>query len=233
MVGSLTKSAKPSYLESIECSNKVSRLSDETDRLLTQHQRIDSECARSLRYYRSMISHVDKSIAALESRNHDHDSNAQLSKEYESRYTAMMCSKTYEAFYNDDQKARVEVLEICMGRKTVGPSSFLGHRAQVDKSGDCPQAESMQRRVDTLRASLSTKAAECRANKMKLKTELHEKRATEDKLEDEYYSHHSNKAELKSAAANKVEGRFCSVIQANYKLREENIKKFWVDSCAA
>jgi len=234
-VASLSRTeSDPSYLASVECSNKVSRLSDETNRLLVQHQKIDSQCADAMRYYKDMIVSVDKSIAHLKSSSDAQDSDEQLKEEYRQRYTGMMCTKTYEAFFLNDKDARIEVLEICMGRKSLAPpSSFLRHRARLDQGGSCPQADAMQKRVDTLRTSLSTKAAECRAKKMKLRSELNEKRATEDKLEDKYYGHHSNKAQLKSQVANEVESKFCAVIQSNYKLSEENIKKFWVDECPA
>lgn len=234
-MGLATAVSDPSYLESVECSNKVTRLSDETDRLLVSHQNVDRQCAQSLKYYKDMIASVDKSIAHLKSNSDAQESDAQIKEEYRERYTGMMCTKTYEAFFLKDKDARLEVLEICMGRKSLAPSSgsFLKHRAQVDRSGACPQAEAMQKRVNMLRASLSTKAAECRSRKTELRNELTEKRATEDELEDKYYGHHDNKAQLRSQAASEVEGKFCPVIQSNYKFSEENIKKFWVDNCPA
>merc|ERR1719352_515901 len=118
-----------------------------------------------------MIASVDKSIAHLKSNNDAQESDAQIKAEYRERYTGMMCTKTYEAFFLKDQDARIEVLEICMGRKSLAPSSFLHHRAQVDRVGDCPQAEHMQKRADMLRSSLSTKAAECRSRKAELRNE--------------------------------------------------------------
>jgi len=224
--------AKPSYQDSVDCANKVSSLADESNRLLSEHQQIDNSCARSIRYYTDMIASVEKTIAHYEGQVDAQDSDEELSKVYRKRYTGMMCTKSYEAFFLKDEDARLEVLHICTGRESLAPSSFLLHASQFDQT-NCPQAKSMQDRVDMLRAEKATKAAECMSKKRALKNTLDEKRAKEDELEEKYYGHHTNKGEIRSKAGAEVEAKFCGVIMPNYKLNEDKIKQFWTQNCPA
>jgi len=215
------------------CTDRVSRLATETNNLLVQHQAIDRQCSRDTKYYEDMIVLVDKSIGHLEDGIAKKDSDAELAAMYQQRYTGLMCSKTYDAFFSKDPDARMEVLHICIGRKSLAPKSLLKHTAHLDQQVSCPQADSMQARVDTMRAAKVSKAAECRNRKLELKNKLAERRAKEDELEDQYYGHHSNKAQIRADEAAKVERKFCNVIQPNYKLREDNIQAFWTENCPA
>jgi len=230
--GVAKRSTNPNYQDSVECSRKVSSLSDETNRLLTQHQQIDRGCADALKYYEDMITSVDQSNAHLKDRVAAKDTDDELAQVYRERYTGSMCMKTYEAFFLKDEDARLEVLHICMGRKSLAPSSFLRRRAHLDDMQQCPQAKHMQERVDQLRAARAQKVAECRTRKLELKNKLAEKRRTEDKLEEQYYGHHSNKAKIRTQVAGEVENKFCKVILANYKLKEEKIQKYFAENCA-
>lgn len=216
----------PSYADAVACSHRVSALSDEHNRLLTEHQSLDNQCAQSLAYYHKMIGYVDTSIKHLENQKASRDSDAKLKKMYTERYSGLMCAKSYEAFFLNDADARLEINHICMGRDSLAPRALLHHRALR-----CPQADSMQKKVDALRSAKAAKAAECRARKRELRTELAEKRAKEDELQDQHFGSHSSKAAVRSKAAAEVEGKWCKVIQANYRFNEGAIRAYWKNNC--
>lgn len=225
------------YKDAVPCHSKVSSLATEIQNLLSDNQRVELSCARSLKYYKDMVGHKEKSITHLEDMTQRHDSDAELTAEYTDSYTTMMCMKSYNAFFGDkDQEARLEVLHLCMGRKSLAPSSLLRHAAHVDRSittdvHDCPQAASMQERVDLLRATKKTKVAECKVKKAELRKELDETDAREDELEGKLYGHHDDKTEIRSKVAAEVTAKFCNVITPNYKLQEEKIQDFWSKNC--
>jgi len=220
----------PSYQDSVDCSNEVSRLANEANRLLAEHQEVERRCDRSLQYYRDMIASVKETIKIYEAGVEKRDSDEELVQRYRARYTSMMCMKTYEAFILEDEDARLEILHICIGRTPLAPSTFLRHRGQDEEP--CQQAQDMQDRVDMLRSEKAAKVAECRTKKQTLKNELQQRRAEEDRLEDKYYGHHQNKAEIRSEVAANVTGTFCPVIQGNYRVNEDNIKRFWEEKCS-
>lgn len=222
----------PATQDAVDCSNEVNRLSEESNRLLSEHQHIDRRCADAKKYYSDMIDLVEKSIARLEKNVAAQDTDDEVAEVYRERYTAQMCAKVHEAFFMEDKDARLEVLRICMGVRSLAPDAFLvGHNATAEKP--CQLAQDMQDKVDALRAAKAEKAAKCREDKLKLKNELDEKRAEQGKLEDQYYGHHGNTAAIKSQVADEVKDKFCPVILSNYKFNEDEIKQFWSKSCPA
>eukprot|EP00427_Karlodinium_veneficum_P020536 CAMPEP_0169114946 /NCGR_PEP_ID=MMETSP1015-20121227/29062_1 /TAXON_ID=342587 /ORGANISM="Karlodinium micrum, Strain CCMP2283" /LENGTH=240 /DNA_ID=CAMNT_0009177329 /DNA_START=89 /DNA_END=808 /DNA_ORIENTATION=- len=220
------KANAPTYAETVACSKKVSDLSDETRRLLDDNQEVDRACTKSLDYYTKMISLVEQSISHLENQVSSKDGTAEMKENYRERYTNIMCGKCHDAFFLKDDDSRTEVLHICIGRKSVAPSSLLKRQADLDKK-QCPQEGPMQQRVQELRTAKAVKVAECKTKKQALINELDQKRKEEDELEEQYYGHYQNKDAIRTEVASEVETEFCNVINENYHLKEENIQDFW------
>jgi hypothetical protein len=235
--GALKALRRPDYQDSMACSKSVSSLADEVQRLLAENQRLDVSCSRSLQYYKDMLGYKDKAIVHLEKMNSRHDSDAELVEEFTDSYMNMMCMKTYDAFVGDkEQDARLEVLHLCIGRKSLAPSSLIHHTAKVEnnitaKASDCPQARSMQDKVEMLRSTKALKVAKCKAEKAKFRGDLNKKGAEEDKLEGQLYGHHDDKHAIRSRVATEVTTKFCNVITPNYKMNEANIREFWSKNC--
>lgn len=227
---------EPTYGEAVECSKTVSSLSDEARQLLAANQQIDMRCTQSVTYYRSIIGSVNTSIDHLEQMVEDKDTDAEVASKYRERYQGIMCAKTYEAFYEMDEEARLEVLHICIGRDSLAPNSFARHQSLRGYGTnsivrDCPQAKAMQQRVDELRLARDQKVSKCKAKKSLLKRELSQKREREDELQDQFFGHHSNKAAIRSQVSDDITKQFCTVIMPNYKVREETIQTFWKKRC--
>jgi len=227
-------SMDPSWKEVMACANQVNSLSTETSRLLRENQQVDRQCEDAKRYYQSQARHVDEAIKYYESRADASLSDDELTKQYTDRYTATMCMKTYDAFFSKDPDTRLEVLHICIGRISLAPGSLLdgSHGRAANKA--CPQAQTikeMEARVNMLRSAKADKVAQCEKETKNLKVQLDQKRAKEDALQDKHYGHHENKQDLRKKVAKSVEGKFCAVIQPNYKLKEEVIQTFWHNKC--
>jgi len=230
---------KASYKDAMACSSLVTSLSTKLQTLLSQNQNIDRTCSNSKKYYKDMIGFRQKSITHLKTMTTRHDSSDELRSEYTESYTTMMCMKTYDAFIGDkDEDDRLGVLHLCMGRKSLAPSSLLRHTSRVDHSvagetRDCPQAKSMQDKVKLLEDMKKQKIAQCSVDKIKLKEELAEVGTEEDKLEAEVHGHHESKTDIRSTVASEVTTKFCAVITPNYKVNEQKIADFWHKECPA
>jgi len=121
-----------SYDNAVYQANAVSELSNKINAALLKLQRLQSEYDDANRYYAKQKRLLDKQIeirkrmVARQSRIDDATHRA----DKEEHFKSMMCWKFIDAFVNDDDKdARLKVLHICMGRKSVSllPTS-VDHR---------------------------------------------------------------------------------------------------------
>jgi len=233
--------ADPDYKAAVACSSKVSSLADSVKKLLADTQNIDRKCNKDTKYYKDMIGLKKQSSVHLKTMIKGHDTNKELETQYKSDYTTMMCMKTYEAFVGEkEQKKRIEMLHLCMGRTSLAPKSLLHHKSEVIQGAatvadikDCPAAVSMQEKVTMLQSTKAAKVAECKARKAELKQDMDKVDKKEEGLENDVYGHHDDKGEIRSKVGLEVTKKFCDVITPNYKLNEAKIVDFWTKNCPA
>lgn len=107
------------FKTTMKCTEERKALAEELNELLAARAELDKECQMDLDHYRYMNAVTDGQIKRLKPIVADRTDESDLPPFYREKYSAIMCQKLYDGLLGRDKKVRLEVYNICDGKKSL------------------------------------------------------------------------------------------------------------------
>lgn len=168
---------------------------------------------------------------------------------YHQLYTGIMCSKVFKAYHRDDAKERIEIQEICKGKREIPDElekdllddqmirNMTSALKKVTGTKDwrtlCPQSEPLEKEVTAATKRRQKIIDGCKDREEKYKAELKAEQKETNDLIAKDQNHVTKEPQIKAKAKADVKNKFCHTIMTykDKKGGQKVIQSFHTQTC--
>jgi len=232
-----------------QCIERRDQLQRQLDLVLQETKSIEGQCRAMAENYEKQLKPQKKMNEILAKRVKDKYDESDIYPRYHQLYTGIMCSKVFKGYHRDDAKARIEIVEICKGKKEIPDelekdllddqmirnmtSALKKVKGKKDWRTLCPQSEPLEKEVTEATKRKNNIVRGCQERETKYKAELTAEQKKTNDLIAKDQNHVTKEPQIKAKAKADVKNKFCHTIMT-YKDKKDGqkvIQSFHTQTC--
>lgn len=219
-----------------QCIERRDSLQRQLDLVLKETKVIEAQCRAMAENYEKQLKPHRKMNEILAKRVKDKYDESDIYPRYHQLYTGIMCSKVFKAYHRDDAKERIEIKEICTGKREIPDKlekdllddqmirNMTSALKKVTGNKDwrtlCPQSEPLEKEVTAATKRKKDIVDGCADKEKKYKAELVASQKETNDLIAKDQNHVTKEPQIKAKAKVDVRNCFCHTIMT-YKDKKE------------